>query len=125
MNTQSVSNHGMRKTLLWMVKANAIVWLFNVATLAVLAFLGLSWKTLVATSYFPILLLLETALSLLVGGAIAFSGSVFQNKVREQFMHKKEKWSIESLKASERKANMYFALAGILFVESIVFSYLV
>ncbi len=66
--------------------------------------------------------LLETGLSFLLAGALAFSGSVLPNKAREQVFKSDEKWSIVKLKNSEKRANRYIILAVILLAESIIVS---
>ncbi len=108
-----------------MLKANILVWLINLATLAFSSLIGQSWTSLINSGYFPKILLLETGIALLIGGAMAFSGSVSPSKVKEQVTHSKENWSMENLRKSEKKANMYIILAVLLFVQSLLVSFLI
>jgi hypothetical protein len=116
--------NGLTKFLLWMVKANGIIWVFNLASILILSATGYNGSKLLASGYFPKMLLLETGVAFLIGGAMAFSGSIFPSKVREHFMNSKEKWSMENLRRNERKANMYIILAVLLFVQSLIVSLL-
>jgi hypothetical protein len=75
------------------------------------------------SGYFSKITLIETGVSFLVGGALAFSGSILSSKTKEYVLKSDEQWSIEKLRKSERKANKYIILAVILFVESILISF--
>jgi hypothetical protein len=108
-----------------MLKANIIVWLINLTVLAFLSIIGPGWVSLINSGYFPKILLLETGIAFLIGGAMAFSGSVSPSKIKEQVTHSKEKWSMENLRKSEKKANMYIILAVLLFVQSLLVSFLI
>jgi hypothetical protein len=79
---------------------------------------------LASSGYFSKITLLETGIAFLIGGAIAFSGSIFPSKAKEHVLKSDEKWSIERLRESEKRANKYIFLAVFLFVESIIISFL-
>jgi hypothetical protein len=72
---------------------------------------------------FPTLLLIEAALIFVVGSSFEFSSSIFFSKVREYLFHSDEKWSIENYDTSRRKALPYFLLGLLLFIESLVLSF--
>ena len=110
-----------QESFVWVIKANLAVWALNASSFAVLFLLGFHW---VNSGYFSKITLLETGVSFLVGGALAFSGSALPSKTREQILKRDEKWSIESLKSSEKKANKWLILAVLLFVECLVASFL-
>jgi hypothetical protein len=109
------------KSFVWVLKANLVIWAINLTLFAVFVWSGFSWAN---SGYFSKTALLETGLSFLVGGALAFSGSVLPNKAREQIRKTGEEWSIENLRSSEKRANKYLILAVILFVECLIASLL-
>ncbi|MGD0645807.1 MAG: hypothetical protein ABSA75_12955 [Candidatus Bathyarchaeia archaeon] len=112
--------------LIWLAKANGFVWLINLLILFFATLLGHNGLLLITNGFLSLLLLLETGLSLLVAGAVAFSGAIFPSKIREYVFHSEgEKWSIEQLKKEEKKAAPYIVLAAVLFVQSLVVSLLV
>ena len=111
-----------RKSFIWILKANLVLWAINVAVLfAILLFVGFNW---VDSGYFSKITLLETGVAFLVGGAMAFSGSALPSKAKEQVLRKEEDWSIETLRSSEKRANKYLILAVILFLECLAVSFL-
>lgn len=114
-----------RQSLIWMARANGVIWLVNLALLAVLSLFGFSWLSLLLTGYLSKMFFLETGLVLLIGGAMAFSGGVFPSKVREHFGGSSEKWSVEKLRKSEKRANMYLVLGFLLFVQCLLVSFLI
>ncbi|HTY75462.1 MAG TPA: hypothetical protein VMD05_07850 [Candidatus Nanoarchaeia archaeon] len=110
-----------RKCFVWFLKGNLVVWVINGVLFAVLGFSGSGWANLVAAGYFSKIAFLETGVAFLVGGAIAFSGSLLPNKAREQiFKTADEPWSMDKLRKGEKNANKYIGLALILFVESLI-----
>ena len=111
-----------QKSFIWILKANLVLWAINVVSFAVLFALGFD---LVNSGYFSKIALLETGVSFLVGGAMAFSGSALPSKTKDQILKKDEKeWSIENLRSSEKRANKYLILAVILFLECLAASFL-
>jgi hypothetical protein len=111
----------LRPLLIWILKANLLVWITNALIFFVLYFSGHRLST---GSYFSLVLLFETGIFLLVGGALAFSGAALQHKTKEQIFKLDDPWSIEKLKSSEKRANKYLMLAAILFVECLIVSVL-
>lgn len=115
----------LRGSLLWVLRANAIVVVIDLIILAV--WLLLQSANLVAPvrkDFFTVLLLLESALVFLAGGAVAMSTSIFPSKVREYFFRSKEKWSPEKHKKSEARANLYILVGILLFLESVGLTFL-
>lgn len=91
-----------------------------------LVFAGLALSHLNAgflSYYFSKVLFLETGLALLVGGALAFLGSASTGKSRELINKNHEEWSIDKLRRCEKRANKYFMIAAIWFVQSILISF--
>lgn len=129
MNTPIDRNNMNRSSLkaysTWLLKGNLIVWAVNGIIAVVLGLIGLGFDGLVSYGYFSKIAFLETGIAFLIGGAMAFSGSVLPNKAKEQiFKSPGEPWSMEKLRDSEKKANRFIVLAVILFVESIIISFL-
>ncbi len=108
------------KSFIWVLKANAVIWVINVV-LFIILFFGFSW---VISGYFSKITLLETGISFLIGGAMAFSGSALPAKAKDQILRKDEPWSIDSLRSSEKRANKYLILAVIVFIECLAASFL-
>jgi len=107
--------------LIWLVKGNLVVWAINGVLFAILGLSGSGWTNLITSGYFSKITFLETGVTFLVGGALAFSGSILPNKAREQILKTAdEPWSMEKLRKSEKRANKYILLALILFVESLL-----
>lgn len=99
-----------------------VVWAINVLLLVVLVLLSSSLANLVSLHFFSIITLLETGTAFLVGGALAFSGSILPSKAKDYVFKSEEKWSVDKLRESEKRANKYLILAVVLFVESILIS---
>ena len=110
-----------RTNFIWVLRANVILWFVDAAVFAVLLWLRLGWAT---SGFFSKIFLLETGVSFLIGGAIAFSGSALPNKAKDQILRKKDDWTIDDLKSSEKRANKYLILAVFLFVECLVAAFL-
>jgi hypothetical protein len=110
--------------LVWVLKGNLIIWAVNALLFAILVLSGSTLNSLAFSGFFSKITLLETGVSFLVGGALAFSGSVLPSKTKEYVFKSDEQWSVEKLRKSERKANKYIILAVILFIESILISFL-
>jgi hypothetical protein len=109
---------------IWIGKANLIIWIINAAVFAVLAATSSGWTELLLSGYFSKITLLETGIAFLAAGAIAFSGSVLPSKAKEYSRKTNEQWSMDKLRKNEKKANKYIALAVILFLESLLVSFL-
>lgn len=118
-----MTHSSLRKWLVWLLKANLVVWAIDALLFSILVLLGSSLANLVSSHYFSIITLLETGVAFLVAGALAFSGSISTNKAKEYVRKSDEKWSVDKLKESEKKANRYIVLAVILFAESIMISF--
>ncbi len=119
-----MTNSSWQRQLIWVLKGNLIIWTVNALLFAILVFSGSTLTNLAFSGYFSKITLIETGVSFLVGGALAFSGSVLSSKTKEYVLKSSdEQWSIEKLRKSERKANKYIILAVILFVESILISF--
>ena len=108
---------------IWLLKANLIIWATNALLFAVLVLLSSDLAGFVLSGYFSKITLLETGMSFLVAGAIAFSGSVLPSKAKEYSRKTDENWSIDKLRNSEKRANKYIVLAITLFVESLLISF--
>lgn len=119
------AHRNWRQPLIWLLKANIAVWIIDLVVLAFLEILGYDWLLLIAKGYFPTILLLETGVALLIGGAMAFSSSAFSSKAKRLILHSEEKWSIDKLRQSEKRANAYIILGILLFLQSIILSLLV
>lgn len=109
---------------IWILKANLIIWAINALVLGILIPSGSSPASLVFSHYFSIITLLETGVAFFIGGAIAFSGSILPGKVKDYAHKSNERWSVDKLRESERRANRYLVLALILFAESVLISFL-
>ena len=109
-----------RKSLFWALKVNFIIIVIDVVLLAIgLLLQNASIIAPIRRDFVMILLLLESALVFLTGGAVAMSTSIFPTKIREHFFRSKEKWSAEKHKKSESRANLYILVGIFLFVESL------
>ena len=117
-----MTNSIWQRLFIWVLKANLVIWAINGVLFGILGLSGSSWSTLVFSSYFSKVFLLETGICFIVGGALAFSGSVLPSKTKEYVLKSDEQWSIEKLRKSEKRANKYLILAIMLLVESIIIS---
>jgi hypothetical protein len=118
-----MTNSAWRMQLVWVLKGNLIVWAVNALLFAILVLSGSTLVGLASSGFFSKIALLETGVSFLVGGALAFSGSVLTSKTKEYVLGSDEQWSMEKLRKSEKRANRYIILAVILFAESILLSF--
>jgi hypothetical protein len=109
---------------IWELKVIALIWLINGIVVLMLILMGNDFQTLLAATIFSKLALFESGITFLIGGIIAFSGSVSANKSKEVLLKSSEQWSIEKLKSSEKAANKYLLLALIILVVSIIISVL-
>ncbi len=116
--------NSLHNAFIWYLKGNFIIWLINSLLFAILMITGSNWVNLVSSGFFSKIALLETGISFLVGGAIAFSGSFLQSKTKDYIHKTDEKWSIDNLRRNEKKANKYIFLAIVLLIESIIISLL-
>ncbi len=119
-----MAHSSLRKWFFWFLKGNLLIWFVNVLLLVFLVLSGSAFSGLVSSGYFSKMILLETGILFLVGGAIAFSGSVSSSKTKEFIGKSNEQWSIEKLRKSEKRANKYIVLAILLFVEALIVSFL-
>jgi hypothetical protein len=115
-------NSVWRRIFVWVLKGNLIIWAINAVLFGLLGLSGYGWNTIFFSSYFSKIALLETGICFIVGGALAFSGSVLPSKTKEYVLKSDEQWSIEKLRKSEKRANKYLILAIMLLVESIIIS---
>jgi hypothetical protein len=115
----------LQMLLVWFLKGNLVVWAINGVLFAIMGLSGSSWVNLIASGYFSKITFLETGATFLVGGALAFSGSLLPSKAREQILKTdNEPWSMEKLRRGEKRANKYIMLALILFVESLLVAFM-
>jgi hypothetical protein len=119
-----MAHSNLRMWTIWILRGNLVVWSVNALLFVTLVMSGSILSSLVSSGYFSKMTLLETGICFLVGGAIAFSGSVSSTKIKELIRKSDEQWSIDKLHKSEKRANKYIALAILLFVESLVVSFL-
>jgi hypothetical protein len=109
---------------IWELKAISLISLINGIVILVLILIGNDFQTLLSATILSKLTLLESGIIFLIGGIIAFSGSVSASKSKEVLLKSNEQWSIEKLKSSEKAANNYLLLALIILVISIIISVL-
>jgi len=115
-----------RQRVTWILKVNLTFLVIDLLLLPFLSlFLGVSVLSLVKAGFFPTMLLLNSSIIFLAGGLIAMFSSIFPSKIREYIFHSDEKWSEETQKKSERKANLYVLAGIILFLESLISAVLV
>ena len=112
-----IDGHSLLK---WIIKLNITIWVANFLIFVILTFVDNNANFLPA--YFSKASFLETGITFLVCGIIAFSSSVLPSKAREYVSKSEEHWSIDSLKVGEKRANKYLLLAVILFSQSIIIS---
>ena len=109
-----------RKSLFWALKVNFAIVVIDAILLAIgFVLQSASIIAPLRRDFVIILLLLESALVFLTGGAVAMSTSIFPTKVREHFFRSKEEWSAEKHKKSEARANLYILVGIFLFIESL------
>ena len=70
------------------------------------------------------MLFLESCVVLFVGGLIVMSSSIFVSKVREHMFNSREKWTLDKHNDELRKANPLLFLGLLLFLESLIASFL-
>jgi len=117
---------GWRKSVIWALKVNFIFLLIDLGLLLSWSFLSnINILTPATRDFLSLLLLLESGVVLLIGGAIAMSSSIFPSKIKEHVFRSGEKWSKEKLKHGESKANLYILAGILLFLESVGFALLV
>ncbi len=110
-----------RPALIWVLRVNFVFLAIDLLLLLFLSiFLKVTVFTLVEDGFFSLILLLDSGIIFLIGGLIAMSSSIFPSKVREHVLHSDEKWSQETHKKSEKKANLYILAGILLFLESLV-----
>jgi hypothetical protein len=108
---------------IWLLKANLITWIINVLLISILILSGSNLVDLLYSGYFSKITLFETGAAFLLGGALAFSGSVLPSKAKEYVLKSGEQWSIDKLKSSEKRANKFIILAAIFLIESLLISF--
>lgn len=119
-----MTNSSWQRQLIWVLKGNLIIWTVNALLCAILVLSGSTLTNLAFSGYFSKITLIETGVSFLVGGALAFSGSVLPSKTKEYVLKSDERWSMEKLRKSEKRANKFIVLAVILLIESIIIGFL-
>jgi hypothetical protein len=119
-----MTHSNLRVWIFWCLKGNLFLWSVNALFFVILVLSGYSANGLTSSGFFSKITLLETGICFLIGGAIAFSGSVLPSKTKEYIRKSDERWSIEKLRKSEKRANKYIALAILIFVESLAVSFL-
>ncbi len=108
------------KSVIWALRVNLIVLVFDLILLAVWLLLqGANLIVPMRRDFFSVLLFLESALVFLAGGVVAMSSSIFPSKIREHFFRSKEEWSAEKHKKGEARANLYILAGVFLFLESL------
>ncbi|HUK84744.1 MAG TPA: hypothetical protein VLU95_02670 [Candidatus Acidoferrum sp.] len=117
-----MSRFAMNSLIKWTIKLNVIIWIANVIIFVILTLIDRNATVL--QTFFTKASFLETGITLLVGGILTFSSSVLPSKAREYISKSEEHWSIDTLKIAEKKANKYLLLAVILFIQSIIISFL-
>ena len=115
METKKISN-----ITFWILKAHLVIWIANAVLFAFIALMGIDFGTIIYSSFFSKITLGETGIVLVVAGGLAFSDSALSSKAKEQLLKSEEKWSIEKLRASEKKANKFIFLSLLLFIECLV-----
>lgn len=115
---------GLKNLAKWELMAIAFIWLINGIIVLVLVLVGNDFQTLLAATIFSKLTLLESGVTFLIGGIVAFSGSVSASKSKEALLKSNDQWSIEKLKSSEKAANKYLLLALVILIISIIISLL-
>jgi hypothetical protein len=108
----------------WILKANLVTWMANAVIFLIIALLGIDFGSIIYASFFSKITLAETGIALVVAGGLAFSDSALSSKAKEQLLNSEEKWSIDKLRASEKKANKFIFLSLILFLECVVIAFL-
>ena len=119
-----MSKPNRNKAIQWIIKGNLFLWMVNIIIFALMPLFGFSFFVAISSGFFSKVLFVETGIAFLVGGAVAFSGSVSSSKTKEYIRKSDERWSIEKLRESEKRANKYIILAFALFLESILTSFL-
>jgi hypothetical protein len=111
----------LQSLLKWVIKLNIIIWAANFLIFAILA---LTNHSTLLPAYFSKIAFFETGAACLVGGVLAFSSSVLPSKTMEILVKSEDRWSIDTLKKGEKRANKYLLLALILFIQSLMISIL-
>ncbi len=106
----------------WEIKAIVILWVIN-TVIAVGLTLGINGFPFLSSTLLSKLTFVETGVALLVGGVVAFSGSVSASKSKEFILKSEQHWSVDKLRAQEKQANKYLLLAALFFVQSIIISF--
>ena len=119
-----MSHSNFRMWTIFILRGNLVVWFVNTLLFVILVFSGSTLDVLVSSDFFSKMTLFEAGVFFLVGGAIAFFGSASPSKIKEHILKSDERWSIEKLRKSEKRANKYIALAILLFAESLIVSFL-
>ncbi len=112
-----------KRQTVWQLKANLGLWIVNGLLLLVFSLVNHDFLQTMNLEFFSKLTFIETGIALIVGGVIAFSGSVSASKSKEFILKSNERWSIEKLRVSEKGANKFLILALVLFLESLIISY--
>lgn len=114
----------MRKSdLTTPIRWNGYILLFDCLILLII---GLVMTQNIAETFtlLPSMLLIEVAFIFLVGSSFEFSSSIFFSKVRKYLFRSDEQWSVEKYNASRRKAFPFLLLGFLIFLESLVLSFI-
>jgi hypothetical protein len=109
---------------IWQLKTNLGVWIVNGVLLIAFSIVSSGFLQVLHLEFFSKLTFVETGVFLIIGGLVAFSGSVSATKSREFILKSNERWSIEKLRASEKRSIKFLILGVTLFVESLLISFL-
>jgi hypothetical protein len=113
----------LRDLAKWELIANFVLWAVNAIFIATLGLVYGSFQYFTSSAFISMILLLECGLNFVVGGVIAFSGSVSASKTQDLIQKSDKPWFVEKLKTSEKRANKYLILAVIIFLESLIVSF--
>ena len=122
MITLAMNTELWKLTAKWELEATIILWFINFVVFLVFTF-GVSGFQLNSSSLFSKLTFVETGITLLAGGIIAFSGSVSASKSKEFISKTEQHWTVHKLRSREKQANKYLLLAALLFLQSIIISF--
>lgn len=109
---------------IWQLKANLGLWIVNGLLLVAFSLVGNGFLQVLNLEFFSKLTFVETGIVLVIGGLVAFSGSVSAAKSKEFILKSNERWSMEKLRLSEKRSIKFLILGLILFVESLLISLL-
>jgi hypothetical protein len=113
----------LKQILKWEVKAILIIWIVNLSFIVISTIILTDFR-FNSNAILSKLTFVETGIILLVGGIISFLGSVSASKNKEFISKTEEHWTIDILRSREKQANKYLILSALLFVQSIIISFI-